>query len=164
MVKLVEIEDQSDYEMDSQYTTDDESVATIDEKDEHGEEEDGIESDFEDDEDVFDESLLERLAALKDIVPASQRNAVASAVGTVAKWSGIGASIAGKLAWVFTTSALLVVFPLALESDREKMMMEQWGGANGGGPEQAPGMVGGPPPGQMMPAPGIAPDQAPGLA
>ncbi|KAJ2505884.1 hypothetical protein H4217_009138, partial [Coemansia sp. RSA 1939] len=84
MVKLVEIEDQSDYETDSQYTTDDESVATIDEKDEHSEEEDGIESDFEDDEDVFDESLLERLAALKDIVPASQRNAVASAVGTVA--------------------------------------------------------------------------------
>ncbi|KAJ1667424.1 mitochondrial import receptor subunit Tom22 [Coemansia sp. RSA 1813] len=158
MVKVVQIEDQSDYESDSQYTTDDESVATVDEKEDEYSDDD-LDSEFDDEDDSLDESLLERLAALKDIVPASQRNAVSNAAGAVAKWGGLGATLAGKLAWVFTTSALLVVFPLAFESDREKMMMEQWGN---GDPEQA-GMAAAPPQGQMM-SPGVAPGLAPGHA
>ncbi|KAJ2401314.1 mitochondrial import receptor subunit Tom22 [Coemansia sp. RSA 2559] len=161
MVKVVEIEDNSDYETDSQYTTDNESVAIVDEKNEEysgDESEYSDDSEFGDEDDSLDESLLERLAALKDIVPASQRNAMASAVGAVTKWGGLGATLAGKLAWVFTTTALLVVFPLAYESDREKMM-EQWANEN---PDQANGIA--PPQQQQQHGHMMAPGVAPGLA
>ncbi|KAJ1791992.1 mitochondrial import receptor subunit Tom22 [Coemansia sp. RSA 2399] len=161
MVKVVEIEDNSDYETDSQYTTDNESVAIVDEKDEEysGDESEysNDDSEFDDEDDSLDESLLERLAALKDIVPASQRNAMSSAVSAVTKWGGLGATLAGKLAWVFTTTALLVVFPLAYESDREKMM-EQWASEN---PDQANGIA---PPQQQQQGQMMAPGVAPGLA
>ncbi|KAJ2550003.1 mitochondrial import receptor subunit Tom22, partial [Coemansia sp. RSA 1933] len=138
------------------YTTDDESVGTRDEKNEEYSDDD-LDSEFDDEDDYLDESLLERLAALKDIVPASQRNAVSSAMGAVTKWGGLGITLAGKLAWVFTTTALLVVFPLSYETDRDNAM-EQWANEN---PDQAAASGMGPPqpPGQMMP-PGVAPGLA----
>ncbi|KAI9501057.1 mitochondrial import receptor subunit Tom22 [Coemansia spiralis] len=157
MVKLVEIEDNSDYDSDSQYTTDDESVVSG--KEEYSDDE--FDSDYDEDDDALDESLLERIAALKDIVPANQRRAISNTVNTISSWGGFGLGIAGKLAWVFTTSALLVVFPLAMESDRDKMM-EQWASGQEQGDMPANS--------QMMMPPGPAPGhaqmqgQAPGLA
>ncbi|KAJ2157800.1 mitochondrial import receptor subunit Tom22 [Coemansia sp. RSA 552] len=167
MVKLVEIEDESAYDSDSQYTTDsgDESGFELSDKEE-------LDSEFEDDEDDYlDESLLERLAALKEIVPAQQRLAISRVFGTIGLWGGLGMKLAGKLSWVFTTSALLVVFPLALETDRDKMM-QQWESEQqqqgqqpmpGQGPSMVPGQM---PPGLAGPgmaAPGMA-GPAPGLA
>ncbi|KAJ2717188.1 mitochondrial import receptor subunit Tom22 [Coemansia spiralis] len=147
MVRLVEIEDEAAYDDDSQYTTDSEaeSVESFSEKD--------LESDFEDyeddEDDLLDESLLERLAALRDIVPARHQRAIASVASTVGYWGGLGARLAGKLTWVFTTSALLVVFPLALESDRDKMM-QQWENEQ----QQPGGVPAGQPP--MMAPPGAS--------
>ncbi|KAJ2365679.1 mitochondrial import receptor subunit Tom22 [Coemansia sp. RSA 2610] len=146
MVKLVEIE--NEYESDSQYTTDSESLAS-----------DSEHSDYESD--VEDESLLERLAALKDIVPAQQRQTIASVASSAKYWGEFGARLVGKLSWVFTTSALLVVFPLALETDRDKMMQEWAGEQQQQGQPQEGGMMAPPPPG--MGAPGMA-GPAPGLA
>ncbi|KAJ2078968.1 mitochondrial import receptor subunit Tom22 [Coemansia sp. RSA 988] len=161
MVKLVEIEDESVYDDDSQYTTDAESGSVDSLSDKEYEDD----SDFEDD-DILDESLLERLVALKEIVPASQRNAISRTASTIGHWGSFGAQLVGKLGWVLTTSAILVVFPLALESDREKMM-QQWESEqqnlaqNGGAPGQGPPM----PPGLGGPALGPAgvPVEAPGL-
>ncbi|KAJ2613840.1 mitochondrial import receptor subunit Tom22 [Coemansia sp. RSA 1365] len=162
MVKLVEIEDESVYDDDSQYTTDaeSESVDSLSEKEYEDD------SDFDDD-DILDESLLERLVALKEIVPASQRHAISRTASTIGYWGNFGARLVGKLGWVLTTSALLVVFPLALETDREKMM-QQWESEqqnlqqNGGAPGQGQMM---PPPGLGGPAVGPAgvPVEAPGL-
>ncbi|KAJ1735147.1 mitochondrial import receptor subunit Tom22, partial [Coemansia biformis] len=121
-----------------------------------------LESDFEDydedDDELADESLLERLAALKDMVPARHQRAISSFASTVGYWGSFGAQLTGKLAWVATTSVLLVVFPLALESDRDKMM-QQWESE-----QQDAGTAAGPPPmmppagpaGMLAPAPGLA--------
>ncbi|KAJ2892272.1 mitochondrial import receptor subunit Tom22 [Coemansia aciculifera] len=167
MVKLVEIEDDAVFDDDSQYTTDDEeneSVASLSEKEEEDEDENESDFDFEDDEDDedFEETFLERIQALKDIIPLEKRRAFSSAMSSISYWGTFGMHLAGKLSWVFTTSALLVVFPLALESDREKMMM-QWESEQGGAGEGAIGgqqpMLGG---GGVMPPPGIA-SSAPGI-
>ncbi|KAJ2811388.1 mitochondrial import receptor subunit Tom22 [Coemansia sp. 'formosensis'] len=153
MVKLVEIEDDAVFDDDSQYTTDEEeneSVASLTDKEDD-------ESDFEDEDDEFEETFLERVQALKDIIPIEKRRAVSSALSSISYWGTFGMNLAGKLGWVFTTSALLVVFPLALESDREKMM-QQWeseqAGAVPGGQQQQP-MLGGMPPGVAGSAPGL---------
>ncbi|KAJ2628416.1 mitochondrial import receptor subunit Tom22 [Coemansia sp. RSA 1290] len=150
MVKLVEIE--NEYESDSQYTTDSE-VASQAESDYESD------SDFDDD-DILDESLLERLAALKEIVPVEHRQLMSRSISRISYWGEFGFKLVGKLSWVFTTSALLVVFPLALETDRDKMM-QQWEQE-----QQKPGVPGqpqappmGPPAmgmGQGLPAPGLA--------
>ncbi|KAJ1823386.1 mitochondrial import receptor subunit Tom22 [Coemansia sp. RSA 2675] len=153
MVKLVEIEDDAVFDDDSQYTTDEEeneSIASLSDKE--GEESD---SDFEDDDD-FEETFLERVQALKDIIPVEKRRAISSAFSNISYWGTFGIHLAGKLGWVFTTSALLVVFPLALETDRDKMMQqwesEQAGGIPGG--QQQP-MIGGMPPGVAGSPPGL---------
>ncbi|KAJ1845085.1 mitochondrial import receptor subunit Tom22 [Coemansia sp. RSA 2703] len=164
MVRLVEIEDNEAYDSDSQYTTDSSSAHSLSAGSQHSDvddSEDEYDSEYEDDTDYLDESLLERLSALKDIVPAEHRARVSSVVGAVARWSAFGAGLAGKLAWVFTTSALLVVFPLAIESDREKMM-QQWEAEQGGQAPQGavPGMMPGAP---AQGAPGLAPGLAPGV-
>lgn len=153
MVKLVEVEDnESVYSEDSQYTTDDEALTSEEEEEEDG-------SDFEDDDDYLDESFLERLTALKDIIPAHHRQSVINTTSTLYQWSRLGGMLAGKLTWIFTTSALLVVFPLALETDRDKMMQQWQDEQQQGSPEQKPTA---PPPGAQMPGmgsgmPGLAP-------
>ncbi|CAO3594559.1 unnamed protein product [Absidia cylindrospora] len=67
------------------------------------------ESEYSDDEDFDDdedESVLDRLAALKDIIPLKHR-----------------ATFVGKSAWVLTTSMLLLVLPLALEIEKEQALV-----------------------------------------
>ncbi|KAJ2492432.1 mitochondrial import receptor subunit Tom22 [Coemansia sp. RSA 2050] len=152
MVKLVEIEDDAVFDDDSQYTTDEdenESIASLSDKEEESD------SDFEEDDD-FEETFLERVQALKDIIPIEKRRAISSAFSNISYWGTFGIHLAGKLGWVFTTSALLVVFPLALETDRDKMMQqwesEQAGGIPGG--QQQP-MIGGMPPGVAGSPPGL---------
>jgi import receptor subunit TOM22 len=77
--------------------------------------------------DPTDESLADRLAALRDIVPATARGwishkceATASAVKTVL-------SFAGRAAWTVSVSALLVGVPFALAygEDQNFAAMEQ---------------------------------------
>ncbi|KAJ2697949.1 mitochondrial import receptor subunit Tom22 [Coemansia sp. IMI 203386] len=172
MVKFVEIEEEEIYDdNDSQYTTDSEDEASGAQKEDDSDAEDSAsdldtddeENEYDDDDDYLEESLLERLSALKDIIPAEQRSAITGTISSIGSWGKFGMSLAGKLGWIFTTSALLVVFPLAIESDREKMM-QQWeaeqSGMAAGGPHGAP-MGGAMPPPQHQPGmpgmPGIAP-------
>ncbi|KAJ1820840.1 mitochondrial import receptor subunit Tom22, partial [Coemansia sp. RSA 2598] len=99
-----------------------------------------------------------------DIIPAEQRHAISSTVSSIGSWGKLGLSLAGKLGWIFTTSALLVVFPLAIESDREKMM-QQWEAEQSGMAAGSGGAPGAPMGGVMPPqhhpgmpgAPGLAP-------
>ena len=81
-------------------------------------------SDFSDDE-ILEESLSERIAALKDVVPAHHRQRISGFSQKVYNFGSAGTQLVGKLAWILTTSALLVVFPLALETDKEQMVA-QW--------------------------------------
>jgi import receptor subunit TOM22 len=83
-----------------------------------------------------DESLFDRVAALVDIVPPSTRHSIASKVSKTASAVKKTGKVVGNLVWIVTTSALLVVLPLALvlEDDaklaaQEREMLEQQQGA-----------------------------------
>ncbi|KAI8096228.1 mitochondrial outer membrane translocase complex, subunit Tom22 [Halteromyces radiatus] len=83
-------------------------------------------SDYSDDEDFDDdedESILDRLAALKDIIPLKHRNRLSSGMQSITSWGKTGATFVGKSAWVLTTSMLLLVLPLALEIEKEQALV-----------------------------------------
>ena len=66
-----------------------------------------------------DESLLERLIALKEVIPQPVR----TAAGKFASLCKSGSVLVGKAAWVVSTSAFLLILPLAFELEREQMQM-----------------------------------------
>lgn len=78
-----------------------------------------------DDEDALDdESLAERLLALRDMIPARQRAALAQTLSTASSWVMSGLRLGGKTVWVVSTSALLVGLPWALAFADEAQMIE----------------------------------------
>ena len=72
-----------------------------------------------------DESLLDRLAALKDIVPPTTRHSLASKVSKTASFFKRTTKFAGNVIWVVTTSALLIGLPLALILEDEAKVVAQ---------------------------------------
>ena len=76
-------------------------------------------------EEVIEETILERIAALKDIIPPTTRYTIASrAVRTASLLKTLGKA-AGNLVWIVTTSALLVGLPLALSLEDEAKIVQQ---------------------------------------
>jgi len=153
MVKLEEVteghEDFSDGEPsdnDSNYSTDD--------------------SDSED----LEESILERILALRDIIPEDTRESISNKISTIMSFGVKSARLLGNGAWILTTSALLIFMPLAYEIEREhtfdqaysQMENEQLMG-QGGNPYGQPGQPGQPgqqqsiPPGQHQPRGALIP-------
>lgn len=67
-------------------------------------------------EDDFDinESLVERVLALRDAIPPQLRDKVANSAQTVTSWTRAAAALGGKGLWVVTSSSLLLGIPLAL--------------------------------------------------
>lgn len=82
-------------------------------------------SDDEDDFDPSDESIYDRLVALKDIVSPQARSSLSSTLGTTREWALWGWFGAGSLAWWVSTSALLVGLPLALAIEDETRIVQQ---------------------------------------
>ncbi|KAI7900300.1 mitochondrial outer membrane translocase complex, subunit Tom22 [Cokeromyces recurvatus] len=81
-------------------------------------------SDFSDDDfDEEDESIVDRIVALKDIIPLKHRNRISNSVSTLTSWGKTGATFVGKSAWVITTSMFLLVLPLALEIEKEQALV-----------------------------------------
>jgi import receptor subunit TOM22 len=83
-----------------------------------------------------EESFLDRVAALVDIVPPTTRHSISSKISKTASFIKKGGKVAGSIVWVVTTSALLVALPLALSLEdeakivaQEKEMLEQQQGA-----------------------------------
>ena len=72
-----------------------------------------------------DESLLDRISALKDIVPPTTRHSIASKVSNTASFFKRTTKIAGNVIWVVTTSALLIGLPLALILEDEAKVVAQ---------------------------------------
>ncbi|KAI9830504.1 MAG: hypothetical protein M1826_004741 [Phylliscum demangeonii] len=71
-----------------------------------------------------DESLAERLWALRDMIPPRRRAALSSSFAVASSWIQTGARWGGKTMWVVSTSALLVLVPWVLASVDEAQMME----------------------------------------
>jgi mitochondrial import receptor subunit TOM22 len=86
----------------------------------------GAESDISDvDSDLpADETLLDRLAALQDIVPPTYRKNLARMTSTATSWASSAAWLSGKTLWVLSTSALLLGVPWALAFSEEQQVQE----------------------------------------
>ncbi|KAF2103030.1 mitochondrial import translocase, subunit Tom22 [Rhizodiscina lignyota] len=73
---------------------------------------------------LADESLYDRIVALKDMLPPSQRRRLVSTVNTTYSWARGGLTWSGKALWVVSTSALLLGVPWALAYAEEQQMIE----------------------------------------
>jgi len=84
------------------------------------------ESDSEDEEDglTLEESLWERLVALKDMIPIKQRTGMSNLVKGVWGWVSWGVRGGGQVAFVVSTGMLMVGVPYALAVAEEGQMLE----------------------------------------
>ena len=111
-------------------------------KDEHYEEtagfvdeDDGTDGEFsdassEDDQDeldngILDETILDRIAALKDMIPAHHRDTIARTLSSASSYGKMAAFIGGKAAYIFVTSVLMLGIPYALSLEEDKLISEQ---------------------------------------
>ncbi|KPI35138.1 Mitochondrial import receptor subunit tom22 [Cyphellophora attinorum] len=74
--------------------------------------------------DDLDESLYDRLAALKDIVPPQQRASLSKFASNTSSAVSTGISYGGKGLWVIISSVLLLGIPYALALSEEQALME----------------------------------------
>ncbi|PWN19767.1 mitochondrial import translocase, subunit Tom22 [Microstroma glucosiphilum] len=86
----------------------------------------------EDDDDVSErglavrkETLAQRIAALKDIVPPSTRRSLALRFQTASTYASFGGKVVGNLGWMVITTAILVGLPYTLASEGEAMIVQQ---------------------------------------
>ena len=86
---------------------------------------DESEEDEEDEKEIANETLFERIAALKDIIPARQRDAIARTLSKVYSYGTVATFIGGKAAYVVITSVLMLGIPYALTLEEDRMIAEQ---------------------------------------
>ncbi|KAK3648548.1 mitochondrial import receptor subunit Tom22 [Elasticomyces elasticus] len=115
MVKLEEVPDEELHASQPGPTKDDEEDWDTDDESEV--------SDVEDD-DPEDETLLDRIVALKDIIPPTYRKSLSDATSTGYTWGARAASFSGSALWVISTSALLLGVPWALAFSEEQQVQE----------------------------------------
>jgi len=112
-------------------------------KDEHYDADDGFETDVsegefsdtsstsaDDQEDssldtIQDETLLDRIIALKDIIPATQRNKISKSLSNAYSYGSMATFIGGKAAYIIITSVLVVLVPFALANEEDRQIGEQ---------------------------------------
>jgi len=71
-----------------------------------------------------DETLLERISALRDIIPPSTRASISHTFTSAYDYASMGLSWGGKTLWVIGTSALLLGVPWALAYAEEQQYLE----------------------------------------
>lgn len=72
----------------------------------------------------MDESLVDRISALKDVIPPTYRKNLANFAGTGYDWASRAMALGGKTLWVVSTSALLLGVPWALAFSEEQQVQE----------------------------------------
>lgn len=78
-----------------------------------------------DEDDVPDEeTLADRLLALRDIIPPTTRSYISNKVSVTTSWVKSGLAFGGKTLWAVSTSALLLGVPWALAFAEEQQMVE----------------------------------------
>lgn len=77
------------------------------------------------DEEVLDEeSMYERISALKDMLPPSARRTITSSVSTLTSFTKASLSFSGRALWVISTSAFLIGVPWALAYAEEEQYIQ----------------------------------------
>lgn len=77
------------------------------------------------DEDIADESILDRIVALKDIIPEQRRLALSRAISQTVSYGSMATYIGGKAVYIAITSILMLGIPYALAVEEEKAISEQ---------------------------------------
>ncbi|EPY51701.1 TOM complex subunit Tom22 [Schizosaccharomyces cryophilus OY26] len=118
MVKLEEVVDETELQTQGQNVAEKDKYIYAEED---VEESDSDESDFEG---LEDETIFDRIAALKEVVPVTWRVRIADsakcAVSGVSRLSSFG----GKSLWVLSTSALLLGVPFMMSVEDEAQLSE----------------------------------------
>merc|ERR1712130_240899 len=126
MVRVEEVQDESEklrqQGLEVPRDDEDEWEATDSDEDEQSDDEDEV-----DERGVVlaNESLWDRIFALKDIVSPLTRAEIAKTWNTTCSYSYFGGWIAGKIIWIGVTSALLVGLPFALAVEDESRITAQ---------------------------------------
>jgi len=76
------------------------------------------------DDDLNSETLYDRILALQDILPPTQRRFLTNTVTTSTSWLKSGLSFSGSALWVVSTSLMLLGVPWALAYAEEQQMIE----------------------------------------
>lgn len=71
-----------------------------------------------------EESLYERISALKDMIPPSARRTVTNSVSSLTSFGKASLSFSGKALWVISTSAFLIGVPWALAYAEEEQYIQ----------------------------------------
>ncbi|CAI5760275.1 unnamed protein product [Candida verbasci] len=119
MVKLTQIDDETHQQFEQQQHTTSKSIIEDDFS-----EEDEEDSDIEDDFDFENETIYDRIVALKDIVPPEHRENIYKASTTLQNSISSIFNQGGKLLWVLTSSSLLLGVPLAMAILSETQLQE----------------------------------------
>ncbi|KIJ53439.1 hypothetical protein M422DRAFT_58420 [Sphaerobolus stellatus SS14] len=72
-----------------------------------------------------EETLVDRLAALVDIIPPTTRHSISTKVSKTTSFLFKSGKVLGNIAWVIATSALVVGLPLALVLEDEAKIVQQ---------------------------------------
>jgi import receptor subunit TOM22 len=72
-----------------------------------------------------DETLTDRIIALKDIIPPRARARIVSTTSSIYSFTGSAITYGGKGLWVLATSAFLLGIPYALALGQEQEIMEE---------------------------------------
>lgn len=130
MVELTEIKDEINGNVETAQTVPSEPMNAAEtketveqEKNEDEDEEDDEDSDFDDDFDE-NETFVDRIVALKDIVSPKQRQCVSSFITNTTAFVKSAFSKGGSLTWALTTTALLLGVPLSLSILAEQQLIE----------------------------------------
>jgi mitochondrial import receptor subunit TOM22 len=75
--------------------------------------------------DINNESIVDRIVALVDIVPPQTRHNISTRVSSVVSTVQKTGKVVGNIVWVLTTTALLVGLPLALVLEDEAKLAQQ---------------------------------------
>lgn len=117
MVKLQEVEDEhfvedqdGPKEEDGDYVDTDSEISS--------------EEDSDDDDESFEESVYERLVALKDILPLKHRTRISGAFNATYSLISSTLSFGGKSLWILSTSAIMLGVPYALAVGEEAQVVE----------------------------------------
>jgi import receptor subunit TOM22 len=89
---------------------------------------DGDEEEYEDileEDESFDESLLERIGALVDIVNPVTRVKIAHALEDTVSVAMTAGKMVGSGLWILASATLIVLLPLQLELERERAVFDQ---------------------------------------
>lgn len=115
MVKLTQVDDETAAATEQKHTFDYAEDSGSD-----------SESDFDED-DIENETLYDRLVALKDIVPPEKRAQYNYYVNKLKSYASSGISTSGSLLWAVTSTGLLLGFPffIALFSEMQLQELEK---------------------------------------